>query len=248
MGGTSGIGRACVEQFLEQGCSVVAVGKGSAHVTALIEEVGACAQLTVLRADCSTRVGCDEVVRAVGERFGHLDVLVNAFGVLRLGGVAETDAEDWDLVMHTNVSGVFHMTQAAIPLLERSSTGPTIVNISSSCTARPCPSASYTVSKAAVEMFTTCAARDLAPKGIRVNAVAPGLTESNMQIAAGAFADSVERDAFLQEKREEFPLGRTGVAQDTANAVAFLASAQSSWTTGAILRVDGGISSTGGWR
>jgi NAD(P)-dependent dehydrogenase (short-subunit alcohol dehydrogenase family) len=246
VGGTSGIGRACVEQFLADGCFVVAVGRNEEHIDALVRDLAfAEDRLITHRADCSTLDGCQEVASLVEEHFGHLDVLVNAFGIIRLGGVPQVNVDDWELVLQTNLSGVFYMTRSCTPLLERSRKSPAIINVSSSCTARPCPSVSYTVSKAAVEMLTTCSARDLAPKGIRVNAVAPGLTETNMQLAGGAFSSRDEQSKFLRDKAGDFPLGRTGLAEDTANAVVFLASELSSWTTGAILRVDGGISSTG---
>src|SRR5206468_1784017 len=113
---------------------------------------------------------------------------------------------------------------------------------SSVCSLRPCKSISYSVSKAGTDMFTRCLARELAPRRIRVNSVNPSVVRSNLQKSAGIFDSEAAYNKWVEEMRVHHPLSRTGTPDDIVSAVAFLASREASWITGAVLSVDGGRS------
>jgi NAD(P)-dependent dehydrogenase (short-subunit alcohol dehydrogenase family) len=176
-------------------------------------------------------------VAAAAEAFGHLDVLVNNAGVIGAGPVETTSTEEWDRILDVDLKGPFFFARAAIPQL-RDRPGACIVNVSSVTGRRPYPNlAPYCVAKAGLDMLTKCLALELAPHGVRVNAINPGVVVTNLHRATGTVEDY---DAFLERCKETHPLGFVGEPVDAAELVAFLVSPRARWITGGLFPLDGG--------
>lgn len=179
-GASSGIGRAVAKLFAENGATVVGVGRSEKELYSLRDELkDAVGSLRPHLADVLEVSQLDRIVSETADSFGQIDTLVNAAGVLRGGGIEDCTLDDWDKQMNINVRSVFCLMQKCIPYLE--TTKGSIVNVSSVTGTRAFPGVlAYCVSKAAVDQLTRCAALDLAPKGIRVNAVNPGVVVTNL--------------------------------------------------------------------
>ncbi len=239
-GATSGIGRAVALRMAREGARVVGVGRREDALRRL-EEEAARSGGTVhgTRADITT--DAERVVQETVAAFGALDVLVNAAGIISNGTIETTALEEWDRMMEVNVRAVFRLMQVAVPHLER--TRGNIVNVSSVTGLRAFPGVlAYCVSKAALDQLTRCAALELAPKGIRVNAVNPGVVRTDLH-RRGGMSDE-EYAAFLERSKQTHPLGRVGEADEVAELVLFLASRRAAWITGATYPIDGGRSQT----
>lgn len=234
-GASSGIGRATAERFLKAEAVVALVGRRAqvlAEVAALAPDRAH--SIVADLADEQQRQRCIE--RAVGH-MGGLDVLVNAAGILKSGDLETTSLELWDETMNINLRSIFHLMKLAVPYLERS--GGNIVNVSSVTGLRAFPGVlAYCVSKAALDQLTRCAALELAPKGIRVNAVNPGVVMTNLHRAGGM--SEQEYAAFLERSKTTHPLGRVGEPWEVAELIYFLASDRAGWITGATISIDGG--------
>ncbi|MFN8062256.1 MAG: glucose 1-dehydrogenase [Vicinamibacterales bacterium] len=236
-GATSGIGRRVALRFVSDGANVVGVGRDA---QALAEVAGACEGPGTFKACAADITDTDAARRVVAFAIGahgRLDVLVNAAGLIATGSIENTSDETWDKVMALNVEAPFRLMRAAVPhLLE---TKGCIVNVSSVNGMRVFPNVlAYNVSKAALDHLTRCAAIELAPKGVRVNAVNPGVTVTNLHRRSGYSEEQYA--AFLERSKETHPLGRPGNPDDIAEAVLFLASEKNSWITGETMPVDGG--------
>jgi NAD(P)-dependent dehydrogenase (short-subunit alcohol dehydrogenase family) len=182
----------------------------------------------------------DETRRAIDEainRFGRLDVLVNAAGHISSGSIETTSLAAWDAMMEVNLRSVFQLMQLATPhLLE---TKGNIVNVSSVTGLRSFPGVlAYCVSKAALDQLTRCAALELAPKGVRVNAVNPGVVVTEIHKRGGMSEADYEK--FLEHSKTTHPLGRVGDPKEIAELIFYLASEKASWITGATYQIDGG--------
>lgn len=237
-GATSGIGHACAVGFANEGAQVVCVGRKEAALHTLVQELrGAGAEALPLRADLSIDEEADRVIDEAVKVFGGIDVLVNAAGFIKSGTIENTSTEAWDEMMNVNVRVVFRLMQRATPsLIER---GGNIVNISSVTGLRSFPGVlAYCVSKAAVDQLTRCSALELAAKGVRVNAVNPGVVVTEIHKRGGMNDEAYA--AFLEHSKTTHPLGRTGRPEEIASLVLFLASADASWITGATYSIDGG--------
>ncbi len=235
-GATRGIGRATALKFAREGYSVAINYKNSTEMAESlkreIEEMGGKAE--VFKADISVDSRITDMITAIYERFGRIDVLINNAGVALPQGLF-TDFEESDIrsVFDINIIGMMNCTKAVIPQMVRNKSG-CIVNMSSvwgtvggSC------EVIYSASKASVIGFTKALAKELAPSGIRVNAVAPGFIETDM--------NKHLTDAEKAEFAENIALGRTGKAEEVADAIFFLASDSSGYITGEVLAVDGGM-------
>jgi NAD(P)-dependent dehydrogenase (short-subunit alcohol dehydrogenase family) len=241
-GATSGIGHATALRFAEAGARVALVGRDAGHLKETAAEVSARGGESVeIQADVTVEADARRAVESAVEHFGGLDVLVNAAGILSNGTVETTPLAEWDVMMDVNLRSVFHLMQLALPHLEKRPGN--IVNVSSVTGLRAFPGVlAYCVSKAGVDQLTRCAALELAPKGVRVNAVNPGVVVTQVHKRGGM---SEEKYAdFLEHSKTTHPLGRVGRAEEVAELILFLASDRAAWITGATYSIDGGRAQT----
>ncbi|MFW6063886.1 MAG: beta-ketoacyl-ACP reductase [Chloroflexota bacterium] len=239
-GGAAGIGRATAQKFIEEGATVVICDVDEESGRAAAEALGEQARFD--RVNVADRREVQEWIDNVVQTYGRIDVLVNNAGVLRDNQlvkvkdgelVKQMPEEDFDLVISVNLKGVFNCTQAVAPVMIRQGGG-VVLNASSIVGLDGnFGQTNYVATKAGVIGMTKVWARELGRHGIRVNAVAPGFTLTEM------VARMPEK--ILDGMRSRTPLGRLGQPEDIANAYAFLASDAASFITGAVLRVDGGI-------
>ncbi|GGN78654.1 short-chain dehydrogenase [Actinoplanes lobatus] len=238
-GAGSGIGRAVARTFADAraAVTVVDIDAGAAEqVCRRIVDAGGTA--TAVVADVSEPGGCDRAVAAAVERHGGIDVLCNAAGIIRRGSVTEISEDDWTRVMAVNVDSVFLLGRRVVPLMEAAGGG-SIVSIASGWGLKGGDRAAvYCASKAAVVNLTRAMAIDHGPRGIRVNCVCPGDTDTPM-LRQEAAQLGAETTAFLAEAAER-PLARIGRPEEIAAAVLFLAADTGSFVTGVALPVDGG--------
>jgi 2-keto-3-deoxy-L-fuconate dehydrogenase len=231
-GGASGIGAATVALLHQRGAQVAILDRdtGGAHPDAL-----------AVRGDVTDRGAVDGAVAAVAGHFGALDVVINNAGIGASGDVSENADDEWHRVLDVNVIGVARVTRAALPYL-RGSARAAVVNTCSAVAFTGLRSrALYSASKGAVAALTLAMAADHVHEGIRVNAVAPGTVDTPwVGRLLDASADPAATAAALRARQ---PLGRLVTAREVAHAIAFLASPAAASTTGAILRVDGGLTS-----
>jgi NAD(P)-dependent dehydrogenase (short-subunit alcohol dehydrogenase family) len=237
-GATSGIGRATSEAFGREGASVVVVGRDEGALAETANAVRLAGGRPVMcRADVTADEAPAHVVKAAVDAFGGIDVLVNAAGVIASAPLETTTDEVWDTMMAVNARAPFRLMRAAAPhLIERKGA---VVNVSSVNGLRSFPGVlAYCVSKSAVDQLTRCAAIEMAPLGVRVNAVNPGVTVTNLHRRSGM--DEEKYAAFLERSKTTHPLGRPGQPDDIASLILFLASDRSSWMTGETIPIDGG--------
>ena len=233
-GGTRGIGLAIARLLAEDGASVVVSGRDAARLEAAVKELESLgAPAMAVAADAAKREDADRLVEATRERFGRVDVLVNNAGITRDQLLVRMKDDDWDQVLDTNLRGVFLMTRAVGKVMMRQKSG-RIINIASTAGAMGNPGqVNYSAAKAGVIGLTKAAARELAHWNILVNAVAPGLIETDMAAAIPAEA----REALLQQ----VPLKRIGQGREVAEVVRFLAGEGASYITGQTIHVNGGL-------
>lgn len=241
-GATSGIGRACVLKFADAGARIAAVGRNEEALANLSREVGeASGRTLLLQADLSRAEEAERVVEQTIEHAGGIDVLVNAAGHIAAGTIEDSSLEAWDAMLNINLRAVFYLTQKAMPsLIKRKGN---VVNVSSVTGMRSFPGVlAYCVSKAGLDQLTRCAALELAAKGVRVNAVNPGVVVTEIH-KRGGMTDE-QYNSFLEHSKQTHPLGRVGQPKEIAELVFFLASDQASWITGATYSIDGGRAQT----
>jgi NAD(P)-dependent dehydrogenase (short-subunit alcohol dehydrogenase family) len=237
-GASSGIGRATAVRFGREGASVLIVGRDGAalaDVAAAIERDGGTSASLVT--DVTHADAPAQVVNAALERFGGLTTLVNAAGIIGSGSIETTSDEQWDTMLDINARTPFRLMRAAVPALVESKGS--VVNVSSVTGLRSFPGVlAYCVSKSAVDQLTRCAALELAPRGVRVNAVNPGVVVSNLHRRGGMNEESYA--AFLEHSKSTHPIGRAGEPAEIADLIYFLASPNAGWVTGETISIDGG--------
>lgn len=225
-GASSGIGKAAAERFVADGLTVMGVGRD-----------GAALGPSGFVMDVTSSGGPAAIVAEARRRHGRIDVLVNAAGVIASAGVKDTTDEAFDAMLDINLRASFRLLRDATPSLVE--TRGSVVNLSSVAGTRAFPGLlSYCVSKAAVDQLTRCAALDLAPNGVRVNAVNPGVVVTNLHRRGGM--DEARYAAFLEHSRATHPLGRPGTPEEIAELIVWLASPRASWITGETISIDGG--------
>lgn len=234
-GASRGIGRAIAEKLAGEGIFVVLNYRGSVEqakeVQQAIREQGGNAE--IYACDVSDFSACEAFFKDVIKTYGRLDILVNNAGIIRDGLLMKMSEEDYDAVLQTNLKGTFHGIRFASRQMLRQKQG-RIINISSvSGVLGNAGQANYSASKAGVIGLTKSAARELASRGITVNAVAPGFIRTEM---TGILSEQVQEHA-----KSQIPLGCFGEPEDVAEAVAFLASEKAKYITGHVLNVDGGM-------
>ena len=233
-GGSRGIGRAVAQCLAEDGASVVVSGLDPARLEAATKELeGFGAPVLGVVADVARREDVERLVDQTKDHFARIDVLVNNAGITRDALLVRMKDEDWDRVLDVNLRGAFLMMRAVAKVMMRQKGG-RIINITSAAGAMGNPGqANYSAAKAGLIGLTKSAARELSRWGILVNAVAPGLIETDMAAAIPQEA----REALLAQ----IPLGRIGSGREVADVVRFLAGDGAAYMTGQVLHVNGGL-------
>ncbi|KAJ51809.1 3-oxoacyl-[acyl-carrier protein] reductase [Clostridium tetanomorphum] len=234
-GASRGIGRGIALELAKEGCTI-AINyrkdkKGGEETLELIRKIGGYAEC--FQGDVGCYNDSKEIIENVINKFGKIDVLVNNAGISKIGLFIDTKEEDWDKIINTNLKGVFNCCHNVVPHMLSRGKG-TIVNISSmwgnvgaSC------EVIYSASKGGINSFTKALAKELGPSNIRVNAISPGVINTEMNSCL-SFEEK-------KELREEIPLCKFGECEDIGKTVAFLASDNSKYITGQIITVDGGM-------
>lgn len=234
-GGSRGIGRAIALELGRHGASVaVGYANNADAAEAVVTEITASgSQAFAFGLDVADPATIESAVASVVERFGTIDILVNNAGITRDRSLAKMSPEEWDDVIGTNLSSVFHLTSRVLPIMVKAGSG-RIVNISSVIGLHGnFGQANYAAAKAGIVGFTKSAALELARKGITVNAIAPGFIETEM---IAAMPDEVRATILAK-----IPMGRFGRPEEIAQAVAYLVSSSGDYITGQVISIDGGL-------
>jgi NAD(P)-dependent dehydrogenase (short-subunit alcohol dehydrogenase family) len=241
-GASSGIGRATSLLFAKKGTKVIAIGRNSKELNTLRDEFSEKkGSIKPVLADLCETTQVDKLITDAVDGFGQIDVLVNAAGIIANGSIETTSLNDWDKMMNINLRAVFYIMNKCVPHLEK--TKGNIVNVSSVTGSRAFPNVlAYCVSKAATDQLTRCSALELAPKGVRINAVNPGVVVTNLHKRGGMEAEKYAN--FLEHSKTTHPLGRAGKPSEVAELIYFLASEKASWITGVTYEIDGGRAQT----
>ena len=233
-GGGSGIGAATAQRLAKEGATVIICGRRQApldEVVAAIHNDGGKAY--AVQADVSNEQAIVEAIENTAKKHGGLDIMVNNAMAYSYGSITDTSTDDWHSNFTTSVDGTFWGTRTAMRIMQ--DTGGAIINVSSICGELGTPMmAGYSASKAAVVNFSRAAAAEGASKNIRVNVVVPAVVETP------ATAGMLSNEAMLNNTNRLIPMGRVGRSDELASAIAFLASDDASYITGASLPVDGG--------
>lgn len=247
-GASSGIGRAAAVKFAAEGARVALVARRADKLAEVAKEIqakggeGKITKVTsVIAADVTRENEIERVVNETVAAFGGIDVLVNAAGIIANGTIENTRLADWDYMFNVNARAPFYLIQRALPhLIERKGN---IVNVSSVTGIRAFPNVlAYCASKAALDQMTHCVALEVASKGVRINAVNPGVVVTQLHRTGGMNEDAYA--AFLEHSKTTHPIGRVGQADEVAELIFFLASPRAGWITGASYSIDGGRAQT----
>jgi NAD(P)-dependent dehydrogenase (short-subunit alcohol dehydrogenase family) len=237
-GGSDGIGLAIAEAFLREGADVLIVGRDTEKLDAARKQLGG--TIETLSADLATSAGIAAVIEHVKKSGTPIDILVNNAGVAFLVPFETVSEEQFQQSFALNVTAVFFLTQGLLPHL---ATGASVINISSYFANKMIPkrpSSLYSLSKGALNSLTKSLAFELGPRGIRVNAIAPGTVDTAMRRKT---VDNLPAEAKAELKayvERSYPLGRIGRPDDLAGIAVYLASEEAAWTSGGIFSVDGG--------
>ena len=234
-GGTRGIGSEIAKKFAKEGCNLVlnyvSDSTDVEKIKSEFDEYGI--DVLVLKADVSVFEDCENLVKEAIAKFGKIDILVNNAGITKDTLIAMMKEDAFDKVIDVNLKGTFNVTKNVVPYMMKKRNG-NIINISSVVgVVGNAGQSNYAASKAGIIGFTKSLAKELAPRNIRVNAVAPGFIDTDM---TSVLSDKVKENINLQ-----IPLKRMGKAEEVANVVSFLANDESSYITGQVINVDGGM-------
>ncbi|XP_013172391.1 PREDICTED: uncharacterized oxidoreductase TM_0325-like [Papilio xuthus] len=240
-GASSGIGAETAVEFAKLNAKLVLTGRNKENLGKVAKqcEEGSKSKQTplVIIADMNVDTDVDNIMKSTIENFGRLDVLVNNAGILESGTIETTSLAQYDRVMNTNVRGPYYLTMLAVPHLIK--TKGSIVNVSSVTGLRSFPNVlAYCMSKSALDQFTRCTALELGLKGVRVNAVNPGVITTGIHMKSSMNEEQYKE--FLKTCAGTHALGRAGDSKEVASVIIFLASDAASNITGATIPVDGG--------
>jgi len=232
-GGSAGLGLAIAEKLAQNNIYTILIGRDEAKLQAAINSIGLNAAFIPF--DLINLKGIPALVQQIHQQYGRIDILVNNAGINMKKNFTEVSDEDFQQILTVNVNAVFSISREVVKVMEEQGIG-SIINISSMAALFGLPKViAYTASKSAIEGMTKAMAVELSPKGIRVNAVAPGFIETDM--SAKALNNDPERK---QKVLSRTPMGYLGKPEDVAEAVLFLATDASKYITGTSIRVDGG--------
>lgn len=239
-GASSGIGAGAALHLSKLGASVALVGRNETRLNKVADQIknnGSPAPLAIV-ADVTK--DAERIINETVTHFEKLDVLVNNAGIFNKNYLATLTLEKFDEIFSTNLCSIIRLTQLAVPHLEKMKGN--IVNVSSIGGLDSYPTEiAYDMSKAALDQFTKCISLELASKGIRVNSINPGDIETSILQTSGLIVTSEELEKYKNDSKIFYPVGRIGQVEDTSNAIEFLAKNASSFITGVLLPVDGGI-------
>lgn len=237
-GASSGIGAATAVLFSKLGASVAIVGRNEENLKQVFAECKNYGRKhLMIVADLVKEEDVKRILDNTISCFGQLNILVNSAGILAFGTIETTSLEQYDKVFGINVRSIYHLTMLAVPHLI--ATKGNIINVSSVNGIRSFPGVlAYNMSKSALDQLTKCTALELASKQVRVNSVNPGVIITEIHKRAGLNDEAYAK--FLERSKETHALGRPGECDEVAKTIAFLASDESSFITGALIPVDGG--------
>lgn len=239
-GASSGIGRAVAKLAVVKGACAAITSRRLNELENTAKEINL-SNIEIIQADLTLEIDRKTLIEKTIKRFGRIDVLVNAAGIIETGNIENTTLAQWDYMMDVNLRSLFHLTQLALPYLIEGKGN--IVNVSSITGVRAFPNVlAYCVSKAGVDQFTHCAALELAPKGVRINSVNPGVVLTNLHRSSGMNEEAYQ--AFLNHSKTTHPIGRVGNPEEIAGLILFLASDKAGWITGTSYSIDGGRAQT----
>lgn len=242
-GASSGIGAVSAVEFSKLNAKIIITGRNIANLENVAKQCEAASPTNlkphIVVADMNNESDVAKIVKTTIDQFGKLDVLVNNAGILESGSIETTSLDQYDRVMNTNVRGPYHLTMLAVPHLIK--TKGNIVNVSSVTGLRSFPNVlAYCMSKSALDQFTRCVSLELGLKGVRVNAVNPGVITTGLHKKGEGSMNDQEYEDFMKKCTQTHALGRAGEAEEVASVIIFLASDAASNITGATLPVDGG--------
>jgi 3-oxoacyl-[acyl-carrier protein] reductase len=233
-GGARGIGKSIAEKFAENGANLVIVDVNEQFAAETAKELeGKGVKTLAVKTDVSSKADVDAMFAKAVEVFGRVDILVNNAGITRDNLLLRMEESDWDLVININLKGVFLCSQAAVKLMSKARTG-NIINVASIVGQMGnAGQANYTASKGGVIALTKTTAKEFASRGIRANALAPGFINTEMT--------KVLKDEVKEAMLSGVPMKKMGEPEDIANGALFLASDLSSYITGHVLAINGGM-------
>lgn len=241
-GAGSGIGKATAMRFTKDRFNVVLNGRTKDKLERVAEAINKefnQVETLIVSGDISDKSDVDNIINSAAEKFNGIDVLVNNAAIFVGGSIDNVSLEDWNKQLSINVTGPYIMIKRALPYLEKSKGS--IVNVCSvSGLGGDWNAFAYNTTKGAIQLMTKSLALDFASKNIRINAVAPSLTDTDMGQGA------MENDEKYSEFKERIAMGRAGKPEEVADVIAFLASEEARFVTGTILPVDGGLSASNG--
>lgn len=235
-GGTSGIGRATVELFVQEGAKVAFTGRRRELGIAIQQKTGA----LFIEADHRLAADCQACVDATMEAYGNIHILFNNAGIVTKGTAESVSEQDWQETLDINITAVWRMSRLVIPIFRTQGGGVIVNNASDWGLIGASQAVAYAASKGAVIQMTRSMALDHAKENIRVNAICPGDTFVERWLQNGYYRDTEAVSSEEARQSDTIPMGRVAEAEEIARAVLFLASDESSFITGTTLSVDGG--------